>query len=101
MQAITTKYLPPTNFNGARIKAKCAAGSVTVGYYDCEKQQDGYTPHHYAAIVLLVKLGWGGRWLAGSTDTGNVYVCIPGSRSCDKGEPDAVVIMDDGSEFVR
>jgi len=32
MQAITTKYLPATNNNGARIKATCDRGSITIPY---------------------------------------------------------------------
>ena len=31
-QSITTKYLPPTNSRGSRIKATCEAGSVTIPY---------------------------------------------------------------------
>lgn len=30
MQAIITKYLPATNFRGARIKASCERGSLTI-----------------------------------------------------------------------
>lgn len=55
MQAITVKYLRPTNSRGARLKATCTSGSITVGY-----------PHHlryhetelYAAQELVKKLGW-------------------------------------------
>lgn len=32
MQAIITKYLPATNFRGARIKASCERGSLTISY---------------------------------------------------------------------
>ena len=32
MQAITTKYLPATNHRGARIKAICARGSITIPF---------------------------------------------------------------------
>ena len=35
MQAIQTKYIPATTHRGARIKATCHRGSVTIGY-----------PHH-------------------------------------------------------
>lgn len=31
-QAILTKYLAPTNTRGARIKASCERGSITVSY---------------------------------------------------------------------
>lgn len=29
-QAISTKYIGPTNYRSARVKASCEAGSVTV-----------------------------------------------------------------------
>jgi hypothetical protein len=32
MQAITVTYLPPTNCRGARLKASCERGSVTIPY---------------------------------------------------------------------
>jgi hypothetical protein len=32
MQAITTKYLPVTNFKPSRIKAKCERGSIIVSF---------------------------------------------------------------------
>jgi hypothetical protein len=73
VQAITTKYLGPTNCRGARIKAKCQAGSVTVGYeYD---SADG--DHDLAVLALLSKLGWAGVWIGGGLPdgTGNAYVC--------------------------
>lgn len=32
LQAIRTHYLPPTNFKGSRVVAKCHAGNITVGW---------------------------------------------------------------------
>jgi hypothetical protein len=32
MQSIQTKYLPATESNGSRIKAKCARGSITIPF---------------------------------------------------------------------
>lgn len=34
MQAIITKYIPPTNTRGSRIKATCERGSLTVTWDD-------------------------------------------------------------------
>jgi hypothetical protein len=75
MQAITTKYLGPTNFRGSRIKASCEAGSITLPY-DYNENDGG---HYGAAVALIKKLGWEdhGRWYRGDTSTGNVYVCSP------------------------
>lgn len=55
MQAIRTKYLSPTNTRGARIKATCEAGSLTVPYrYDLDTSD----MHRKAAFELMEKLGW-------------------------------------------
>lgn len=55
MQAIQTRYLSPSNFRGPRIKAWCAAGSITIPY---PHELSGLTVHRKAAQLLAVKLGW-------------------------------------------
>lgn len=55
MQAIQTKYLCPTNSRGARIKATCAAGSVTISY---PYELSGQACHRKAAEALMFKLNW-------------------------------------------
>ncbi|MDL5595979.1 hypothetical protein QS468_24895 [Bacillus subtilis] len=55
MQAIQTKYLGPTETRGSRISAKCAAGSVTLGY---DHALDLESNHVAAAMALCAKLGW-------------------------------------------
>jgi hypothetical protein len=55
MQAIQTKYLCPTNSRGARIKATCAAGSITISY---PHELSGQTVHRKAAEALVSKLNW-------------------------------------------
>lgn len=72
MQAIHTKYLGPTNSRGARIKATCAAGSVTVDY---PHELSGQACHRAAADVLCAKLGW--------TDHGPLLGgCLPDGSFC-------------------
>ena len=77
MQAITTKYLGATNFRGARVKATCQAGSITVSW-DCAGNVD--ENHDLAARALIVKLGWNAdcyeQWHRGALPdgTGNEYV---------------------------
>lgn len=56
MQAIQTKYLGPTNTKGSRIKATCAAGSITIGYP--HEVEHGQSAHRKAAEALAAKLGW-------------------------------------------
>lgn len=71
MQAITTKYLAPTNTQGARIKAKCAAGQLVVEF-DYALNED--ERHQKAAEALRDKLGWNkdfyGRLVSGVIHTG-------------------------------
>ena len=55
MQAIITKYLSATNSRGSRIKATCAAGSVTIGY---PHEFSGMACHAAAAKALVDKMGW-------------------------------------------
>lgn len=73
MQAITTKYLGPTNNRGARVKAKCQAGSVTIAW---DHSKDSDENHDAAAKALAVKLGWLGVWHGGALPdaTGYCYV---------------------------
>ncbi len=62
-QAITTKYIGPTNFRGSRCKATAAAGSVTLEWDDALNSPDN---HVAAAKALAAKLDWHGRWHGGA-----------------------------------
>lgn len=72
-QAIVTKYLGPTNYRGARVKATCQAGSVTLAWDDA---LDVNGNHDAAAKALTAKVGWSVRLYGGSLPdgTGNCYV---------------------------
>lgn len=72
-QAIETKYLGPTNYRGARIKASAQAGSVTISYDHALDVDDN---HMRAAQALARKFGWFGVVFGGGNakGTGNVYV---------------------------
>ena len=81
MQAITTKFYGPTNCRGARYKASCEAGSITLSQdYAIGSEEN----HVRVARALIEKLGWfhddarGDRyadWYSGGTPTGYVFVC--------------------------
>jgi len=71
-QAITTKFLGPTNSRGARVKAVAEAGSVTVNW-DYSLGIEGN--HTSAAKALAAKLEWDGVWFGGGL-TGNGYVFV-------------------------
>jgi hypothetical protein len=79
-QAITTKFLGPTNNRGSRVKATCEAGSVTVGWDYGAGNGTGLSDveanHDRAALALIRKMGWDGSWVRGGMRNGNVYVCI-------------------------
>jgi hypothetical protein len=73
-QAITTKYLGPSNVRGSRIKASAAAGSVIVSYDDSLNSENA---HAAAAAKLAEKFGWTGKYYIGGLpdDRGYVFVC--------------------------
>ena len=55
MQAITTKYLAPTESKGARLKAECEAKSITVPYDHSLNTEENRAA---AARSLSDSLGW-------------------------------------------
>lgn len=72
-QAITTKYLGPTNNLGSRVKATAFAGSVTISWDDALDVDDN---HLKAAEALASKYNWQGKMVGGGLPcgAGNVYV---------------------------
>lgn len=74
MQAITTKYIGPTDTRGSRVKAFTESGlSLTVGWNNEFNSEEN---HRNAAHALAKKLGWHGQWVGGGIKAGNVYVCV-------------------------
>lgn len=74
-QAIETHYIGPTNFRGARILARAAAGKIVVpwdGKLGIEQN------HAVAAKALCDKMGWSGKYVAGglADDSGMAWVCV-------------------------
>ena len=72
---ITTKFIPPTNSRGARVKATCQCGSITVPWVyslDCDRN------HINAMKALIEKTGiqWGDKWTIGANNVGYVFVPI-------------------------
>lgn len=71
-QAITTKFLGPTNARGSRIKATAGAGSLTVNWDHSKSLEDN---HKEAAMALARKLDWRGSWIGGGLpDAGFCFV---------------------------
>jgi hypothetical protein len=79
MQAIVTKYLCPTNSRGARVKATCQAGSMTVAWDHALNATDN---HREAGMALVFQRGWysHGTWKQGALPNGD-YVLV-----CDEGQ---------------
>lgn len=73
MQAILTKYIGPTNTKGTRIKAECAAKSLTVSW---DHSVDVQENHEQAAAQLAEVLGWGPDY--GTLMSG----CLPSGDYC-------------------
>jgi len=61
-QAITTKYLGPTNSRGSRVKARCQAKSLTVPW---DHALDPTENHKAAARMLQEQLQWSGQLVGG------------------------------------
>jgi len=72
-QAITTRYIGPTNTRGSRVKATASAGSVTLHWDDALNSEQN---HNRAAEALANKFKWKGTYYGGGMPDGkgNVYV---------------------------
>jgi len=75
MQAIITRFLAPTNFRGARIKAIAEAGYAILSW------DHAFSPevnHCNAAKELCARFGWNGTYYSGGIHgTGDmVWVCV-------------------------
>jgi len=78
-QAITTRYMGPTNYRPGRVKAMAQAGSVTLEW-DHALNTDAN--HARAAKALRDKFDWQGVWFgAGLPGAGYVYVDVTGQES--------------------
>lgn len=78
-QCITTKYLGPTTFRGARIVAKCKAGTYTHTIAG-GTAVDG-SDHVAAARGLIRSLGWDdrtyyGEWHGGALANGEGFAFV-------------------------
>ena len=81
MQAITVKYLSPTNTRGARLKASCDRGSIAIPYPHELNRTEAHTTA-LRALVLRFKREdtarygstehnpWSGPWVEGTTKDG-------------------------------
>lgn len=99
MQAILTKVIPATNTKGTRIKATCAAGSLTLDYHAYDGPGGGLGDqeqrHAWVARKLAEKLGWTGHRY-GELVTG----CLPSGDYCHV-STEAVTIVRGFREMIR
>lgn len=81
-QAITTRYLSPTNTRGARIKARAAAGAVIV---DWDHSLDVELNHWAAAKALAIKFSWALTiWIGGQAYDGTYVFVQTGKTEFEK-----------------
>lgn len=75
-QAITTRFVGPTNSRGSRIVARCEAKRIIV---ECDDSLDAAANHAAAALQLMNTLGWSehNSLVMGGTGDGYVFVQIP------------------------
>lgn len=75
VQAITTKFLPGTEWRGSRVKATAAAGSVILNW---EHGLNIERNHAAAAKALAEKFGWRGNWHGGGLPDARsfVWICV-------------------------
>lgn len=73
MQAITTKYLGPTNYRGSRVKATAQAKSITIEWDDA---LNATANHSRAAQRLANDLEWPGQWFGGGLPDGATMAWI-------------------------
>jgi len=66
-QAITTKYLGPTDHHGSRIKATCQARSL---YTEWDDALSSDANHWQAAFNLAKRMGWVGQWYEANLPNG-------------------------------
>ena len=80
LQAITTRYLPPSNRRGARVKAIASCGSLILAWDHSEASD--YRQHWRAAETLIERQEWQGKWVGGglpdSMRDSYVFVRCPG-----------------------
>lgn len=73
-QAIVTRFLPPTNTKGARVKATAKGGSVTLAW---DHERDEYGNHTRAVFALVHRLEWNRRqrYASGVLPNGDMVWC--------------------------
>ena len=73
MQTIMTKYLGPTDHQGARFKATRAGGHTSITMPMNYKMEHAGN-HTRVAFMLAEKLNWEGNYIGGHTKDGMVFV---------------------------
>jgi hypothetical protein len=74
---ITTRYISPTTFHGARIKAFCGMHEITIDYdYALSFER----AHRKAAMALCSKMDWHDEFIVSDYERGYIYVSADGDR---------------------
>ena len=77
MQAIVTKYLPPTNHRGARVKVIASTRAVTIPW---DYALDVPENHASAVRIVINRWGWSGHWAGGELPNATGYAFVLAGR---------------------
>lgn len=72
-QAITTRFLGPTDHRPARVVARCDGGRVVLSW---DHGKSSGQNHADAAWRLAFDLGWSGTWQGGALPNGHGYAFV-------------------------
>lgn len=89
LQAVETRFHGPTNYRGSRYSARAAKG-IPVMFVSADHALSGVAAHAAAAQQFAEKMGWSGKWYAGGTRDGYVFVCVPARLSSGVASDDMV-----------
>lgn len=88
-QAIETRFHGPTDFRGSRYSAR-ADKRIPVLFVGADHALNSTENHAAAAQQFAEKMGWSGKWYAGGTRDGYVFVCVPARFSSGVASDDMV-----------
>lgn len=79
MQAITTKFIGPTNHRGSRIRAKCAAKTIYVPYEHALSEDMNHSSAAECLVEAMEWQTWFGKMIGGSlpNSEGYCFVAVP------------------------
>lgn len=76
--ALQTRYIGPTNYRGSRVAVETmdtrSDGKKIRRYFEWNPAHNSEQNHRNAALAVAKELNWGGKWVAGGSVDGYVFV---------------------------